>query len=146
VGDQAGVDINALDAARSSQPVREKLGDIVGLRAEAAVGLSGADRQRAAVRKGIGDASILGPKWVIIKSSGYGAQLYGRDTLLALPALPHTNVRDPAVAGDVFAGEFIGRLVKLRTLNENAYRQVLVTGTVLASHCVLVSHTVKWLA
>ncbi len=78
----------------------------------------------------------LGAKRVIIKLGGYGVQLYGKDSFFALPALPLSNVKDPTGAGDTFAGGFIGRLAKSRTLNENAYRRALATGTVMASYCV----------
>jgi sugar/nucleoside kinase (ribokinase family) len=78
----------------------------------------------------------LGPKRVIIKLGGYGVQLYGKDTFFALPALPLTNVKDPTGAGDTFAGGFIGRLAKSRTLDENAFRRALAVGTVMASYCV----------
>ena len=78
----------------------------------------------------------LGATRVIIKLGGYGVQLYGKDSFFALPALPLSNVKDPTGAGDTFAGGFIGRLAKSRTLNENAYRRALATGTVMASYCV----------
>ena len=78
----------------------------------------------------------LGATRVIIKLGGYGVQLYGRDTFFALPALPLAEVKDPTGAGDTFAGGFIGRLAKSRTLNENAFRRALATGTVMASYCV----------
>ncbi|MCD6249898.1 MAG: bifunctional hydroxymethylpyrimidine kinase/phosphomethylpyrimidine kinase [candidate division Zixibacteria bacterium] len=78
----------------------------------------------------------LGATRVIIKLGGYGVQLYGKDTFFALPALPLSNVKDPTGAGDTFAGGFIGRLAKSRTLNENAFRRALATGTVMASYCV----------
>ncbi len=78
----------------------------------------------------------LGPKQVIIKLGGYGVHLYGRDSFFALPALPLVDVKDPTGAGDTFAGGFIGRLAKSRTLNENAFRRALATGTVMASFCV----------
>ncbi len=78
----------------------------------------------------------LGAKRVIIKLGGYGVQLYGKDSFFALPALPLSNVKDPTGAGDTFAGGFIGRLAKSRSLNENAYRRALATGTVMASYCV----------
>lgn len=78
----------------------------------------------------------LGAKRVIIKLGGYGVQLYGKNSFFALPALPLSNVKDPTGAGDTFAGGFIGRLAKSRSLNENAYRRALATGTVMASYCV----------
>jgi len=78
----------------------------------------------------------LGATRVIIKLGGYGVRLYGKDSFFALPALPLANVKDPTGAGDTFAGGFIGRLAKSLTLNENAFRRALATGTVMASYCV----------
>jgi sugar/nucleoside kinase (ribokinase family) len=78
----------------------------------------------------------LGPKRVIIKLGGYGVQLYGKESFFALPAMPLDDVKDPTGAGDTFAGGFIGRLTKAASLNENAFRKALATGTVMASYCV----------
>jgi sugar/nucleoside kinase (ribokinase family) len=78
----------------------------------------------------------LGPKRVIIKLGGYGVQLWSKNSFFSLPALPLTNLKDPTGAGDSFAGGFLGRLVKSRKLDENAFRRALATGTVMASYCV----------
>ena len=91
---------------------------------------------RSSLPKAAQDLLKLGPQRIIIKLGGYGVQLYGRDSFFALPALPLTNVKDPTGAGDTFAGGFIGRLTTAVRLNENAFRQALAVGTVMASFCV----------
>jgi sugar/nucleoside kinase (ribokinase family) len=91
---------------------------------------------RSSLPKAAQELLKLGPKRVIIKLGAYGVQLYGRESFFALPALPVTNVKDPTGAGDTFAGGFVGHLTTAASLSENAFRQALAAGTVLASFCV----------
>jgi sugar/nucleoside kinase (ribokinase family) len=50
----------------------------------------------------------MGPKAIVIKRGEYGAMLFHRDAILAVPAYPLEKVYDPTGAGDSFAGGFMG--------------------------------------
>jgi len=78
----------------------------------------------------------LGPSRVIIKKGEHGVALFSKDSFFALPALPLLKVKDPTGAGDSFAGGFLGRMARARALDENACRQGLIAGTIMASYCV----------
>jgi sugar/nucleoside kinase (ribokinase family) len=49
-----------------------------------------------------------GPTAVVAKHGKYGASLYTRDGVFAIPAYPLDTVVDPTGAGDTFAGGFVG--------------------------------------
>jgi sugar/nucleoside kinase (ribokinase family) len=80
----------------------------------------------------------LGPARVIVKKGEHGALLFGRDSVLAVPALILDEVVDPTGAGDCFAGGFMGSLAEAgidREAPDAAFRQAMLDGTVTASFC-----------
>jgi sugar/nucleoside kinase (ribokinase family) len=80
----------------------------------------------------------LGPAWVVIKKGEHGAMLFGRRTLLAVPAIMLPQVIDPTGAGDTFAGGFVGSLAAAgatATASPETFRQAMLDGTVTASFC-----------
>lgn len=83
----------------------------------------------------------MGPQTLIIKKGEHGALLFCGDDIFAAPAYPLEEVIDPTGAGDTFLGGFAGHLVRAGAIrpdapDTNAYRQAVVTGSVLAS-CVV---------
>lgn len=88
-------------------------------------------RAAAAIRK-------LGPSWVVIKKGEHGSLLFGRDSILAVPALLLPEVVDPTGAGDSFAGGFVGSLAAAGANHDSgdtAFRKAMLDGTVAASFC-----------
>jgi len=80
----------------------------------------------------------MGPERVIIKKGEHGALLFGRDSVLAVPAMILDEVIDPTGAGDCFAGGFMGSLAEAgvgRDAPDSAFRQAMLDGTVTASFC-----------
>lgn len=80
----------------------------------------------------------MGPARVIVKKGEHGALLFGRDSVLAVPALLLDEVVDPTGAGDCFAGGFMGSLAGAgidRQAPDAAFRQAMLDGTVTASFC-----------
>lgn len=80
----------------------------------------------------------LGPSWVVIKKGEHGAMLFGRQTLLAVPAIMLPAVVDPTGAGDTFAGGFVGSLAAAgatAAAGPETFRQAMLDGTVTASFC-----------
>jgi sugar/nucleoside kinase (ribokinase family) len=80
----------------------------------------------------------MGPARVIVKKGEHGALLFGRDSVLAVPALILDEVVDPTGAGDCFAGGFMGSLAEAgvgRGDPDAAFRQAMLDGTVTASFC-----------
>ncbi|MBA4378902.1 MAG: sugar kinase [Gemmatimonas sp.] len=80
----------------------------------------------------------LGPARVVIKKGEHGALLFGRDSLLAVPALLLPEVVDPTGAGDCFAGGFVGHLAASgakRDDGDPVFRQAMLAGTAVASAC-----------
>ena len=80
----------------------------------------------------------LGPARVIVKKGEHGAILFGRDSVLAVPAIVLDEVVDPTGAGDCFAGGFMGSLSQAgvgRDAPDDAFRQAMLDGTVTASFC-----------
>ena len=78
----------------------------------------------------------MGPSRVVIKRGEYGALLFDREHVFALPAYPLADVFDPTGAGDTFAGGFMGTLATRRSEDPAALRSAMVTGTVMASFTV----------
>lgn len=80
----------------------------------------------------------MGPQIVIIKKGEHGALFFGRDGVLAVPAIILDDVVDPTGAGDCFAGGFM-RSVALagadRQSADEVFRQAMLDGTVTASFC-----------
>jgi sugar/nucleoside kinase (ribokinase family) len=80
----------------------------------------------------------MGPSRVIVKKGEHGAVFFGRDSVLAVPALILDEVVDPTGAGDCFAGGFMGSLAEAgigRDAPDAAFRQAMLDGTVTASFC-----------
>jgi len=80
--------------------------------------------------------NALGPARVVIKKGEHGALLFGRDSVLAVPALILPDVVDPTGAGDSFAGGFMASLAEQgvdRTAGDGPFRTAMLAGTVAAS-------------
>ncbi len=80
----------------------------------------------------------MGPQRVIIKKGEHGALLFGRDSVLAVPALILDDVVDPTGAGDCFAGGFMASLAQAgatRDDDDAPFRAAMLDGTVTASFC-----------
>lgn len=78
----------------------------------------------------------MGPKAVVIKRGEYGAMLFHRDAILAVPAYPLEKVHDPTGAGDSFAGGFMGYLAWHKKIDHASLRRAMVYGTVMGSFAV----------
>lgn len=78
----------------------------------------------------------MGPKAVIIKRGEYGAMLFHRDAILAVPAYPLEKVCDPTGAGDSFAGGFMGDLARHKKVDHASLRRAMIYGSVLGSFAV----------
>lgn len=78
----------------------------------------------------------MGPKRVCIKRGEYGALLFNEGEVVAAPAFPVEDVRDPTGAGDTFAGGFLGSLARGGDLSPAAFRRAVATGSVVASFTV----------
>ncbi len=78
----------------------------------------------------------MGPKVVVIKRGEYGAMLFHRDAILAVPAYPLEKVHDPTGAGDSFAGGFMGYLAGRRKIDHSSLRRAMIYGSVMGSFAV----------
>lgn len=78
----------------------------------------------------------MGPKAVVIKRGEYGAMLFHRDAILAVPAYPLEKVHDPTGAGDSFAGGFMGYLAHHKKIDHASLRRAMVYGSVMGSFAV----------
>jgi sugar/nucleoside kinase (ribokinase family) len=79
----------------------------------------------------------MGPERVVIKKGEHGALLFGRDSVLATPALILPEVVDPTGAGDSFAGGFMASLARAgatRDSDDAPFREAMLEGTVTASY------------
>lgn len=82
--------------------------------------------------------AAMGPTRVVVKKGEHGALFFGRDSVLAVPALILDEVIDPTGAGDCFAGGFMASLAQAgvgRDDPDAAFRQAMLDGTVTASFC-----------
>jgi cytidine kinase len=75
----------------------------------------------------------LGPRVVVAKQGEYGAAMFTRDGIFALPAYPTHDVVDPTGAGDTFAGGFVGYIA---AHGDSDLRRAMAYGTALASYNV----------
>ena len=77
----------------------------------------------------------LGPSVVVAKQGEYGASMFTRDGVFALPAYPTPDVVDPTGAGDTFAGGFVGSIAARidEELTDDLLRSAMAYGTALAS-------------
>ncbi|RII00408.1 sugar kinase [candidate division NPL-UPA2 bacterium Unc8] len=78
----------------------------------------------------------LGPRIAVIKRGEYGAALFTKSSYFPVPAYSIKTVCDPTGAGDSFAGGFLGYLEQCGSLSENALRNALVYGSVMASFTI----------
>jgi sugar/nucleoside kinase (ribokinase family) len=78
----------------------------------------------------------LGPRIAIIKRGEYGAALFTKSSYFSIPAYSVKTVCDPTGAGDSFAGGFLGHLEQCGSLSENALRNALIYGSVMASFTI----------
>jgi len=79
------------------------------------------------------DILSWGPKTLVVKRGEYGVLMLTSDAVFGLPAYPVEDVSDPTGAGDSFAGGFMGYLSSAPQLDELAYRNAVVYGSVMAS-------------
>lgn len=77
-----------------------------------------------------------GVKHLIIKRGEYGVLMFNQKRAFGAPAFPLESVLDPTGAGDTFAGGFMGYLSSTGNLSEDAFRQAVVFGSVMASFTV----------
>ncbi len=77
-----------------------------------------------------------GVKHLIVKRGEYGALMFNQKRTFGAPAFPLESVLDPTGAGDTFAGGFMGYLSSTGNLSEEAFRQAVVFGSVMASFTV----------
>ncbi len=76
-----------------------------------------------------------GPQLVVAKQGEYGAALFTREGVFALPAFPLEEVLDPTGAGDSFAGGFVGYIAAHAEdeLTDELLRRAMAYGTAMAS-------------
>jgi len=78
-----------------------------------------------------------GPRTLVVKRGEFGVAKFSTDSsdlkVFAVPAYPVENVVDPTGAGDTFAGGFMGYLAGTGRTDEEALRQAVVFGSVMAS-------------
>ena len=76
-----------------------------------------------------------GPQLVVAKQGEYGAALFTREGVFALPAFPLEEVLDPTGAGDSFAGGFLGYVAAqgAEDLSDDLLRRAMAYGTAMAS-------------
>lgn len=80
----------------------------------------------------------MGPGRIIIKKGEHGSLFFGRDGVLAVPAIILDDVVDPTGAGDCFAGGFMASLAEDgadRDADDAPFRRAMIEGTVTASFC-----------
>src|SRR5256886_10728105 len=79
-----------------------------------------------------------GPQLVVAKQGEYGAALFTRDGVFALPAFPLEEVLDPTGAGDSFAGGSVGYIAAHAEdeLSDDLLRRAMAYGTAMASYNV----------
>jgi sugar/nucleoside kinase (ribokinase family) len=72
---------------------------------------------------------------VVAKQGEYGAALFTREGVFALPAFPLEEVLDPTGAGDSFAGGFVGYIAAHSEdeLTDDLLRRAMAYGTAMAS-------------
>ena len=79
-----------------------------------------------------------GPQLVVAKQGEYGAALFTREGVFALPAFPLEEVLDPTGAGDSFAGGFVGYIAAHSDdeRSDDLLRRAMAYGTAMASYNV----------
>jgi sugar/nucleoside kinase (ribokinase family) len=69
----------------------------------------------------------------VVKQGEYGAVMFTPNAVFAAPAYPLEAVFDPTGAGDSFAGGFMGYLSSVDNTSDEAMRQAIIFGSVMAS-------------
>jgi len=75
----------------------------------------------------------MGPATLVVKQGEYGALMFTQHSVFSAPAYPLEAVFDPTGAGDSFAGGFMGYLSSVNNLSDEAVRQAIIFGSVMAS-------------
>ncbi len=75
----------------------------------------------------------MGPATLVVKQGEYGAVMFTQGAVFAAPAYPLEAVFDPTGAGDSFAGGFMGYLSSVDNISDEAMRQAIIFGSVMAS-------------
>jgi sugar/nucleoside kinase (ribokinase family) len=75
----------------------------------------------------------MGPATLVVKQGEYGALMFTTHSVFSAPAYPLEAVFDPTGAGDSFAGGFMGYLSSVNNLSDEAVRQAIIFGSVMAS-------------
>jgi len=75
----------------------------------------------------------MGPNTLVVKQGEYGAVMFTPHSVFSAPAYPLEAVFDPTGAGDSFAGGFMGYLSSTNNVSDEAMRQAIVFGSVMAS-------------
>ncbi|MFA5701181.1 MAG: PfkB family carbohydrate kinase [Desulfuromonas sp.] len=75
----------------------------------------------------------MGPATLVVKQGEYGAVMFTPNAVFAAPAYPLEAVFDPTGAGDSFAGGFMGYLSSVDNTSDEAMRQAIIFGSVMAS-------------
>jgi len=75
----------------------------------------------------------MGPATLVVKQGEYGAVMFTAHSVFSAPAYPLEAVFDPTGAGDSFAGGFMGYLSSTNNVSDEAVRQAIVFGSVMAS-------------
>ena len=79
----------------------------------------------------------LGPRVAVVKKGEHGAWMLSQSNgPFTIPAFPTESVLDPTGAGDTFAGGFVGCLARAGQFSDDALRQAMAYGTVMASFSV----------
>ncbi len=77
-----------------------------------------------------------GPRWAVIKKGEHGVLVLGRGQAFCLPGNPTEAVVDPTVAGDCFAGGFLGYLDRAGRSDASSIRRAAAFGSVMASFAI----------
>lgn len=75
----------------------------------------------------------MGPDTLVVKQGEYGAVMFTEHSVFSAPAYPLEAVFDPTGAGDSFAGGFMGYLSSVNNVSDEAVRQAIIFGSVMAS-------------
>ncbi|MHB8525570.1 MAG: PfkB family carbohydrate kinase [Candidatus Acidiferrales bacterium] len=121
-----------ISGARAELVKTLKLIDALLINDEEACQLAGETNLLRAARKVL----RMGPKALVIKRGEYGSMMFHDNSILAVPAYPLEEVRDPTGAGDSFAGGFMGYLACQGQASHVSLRRAMVYGSVLGSFAV----------
>ena len=121
-----------MDIAKESLDKTIAMVDVLIINDEEARQLSGEYALVKAAKK----IMAMGPQFLIIKKGEHGALLFDSESVYFCPALPLEEVFDPTVAGDTFAGGFIGYLASTDDISFDNMKRAVIYGSAMASFCV----------